>query len=239
MKIGTFLATWFIVIGTPLWLSTVAISLLMSPAWLAFEYQRGDFPRDAYGFSVDDRLTYAPIALAFIQQNYPVEWLAQAQLEGRLCYPPSTHECLLYTTREVQHLHDVQLVVRSVYLVGIVSALTCVGATALLAHARQLHHLLNAYVYTSVFMLAFVFTIIFIATVAWDFFFDVFHGLFFQEGTWRFLYSDTLIRLYPERFWFDSAVAIGVFLVLCSMTILGLTSYSRKRNHDPLQTDLP
>jgi uncharacterized membrane protein len=28
-----------------------------------------------------------------------------------------------------------------------------------------------------------------------------FHQLFFDPNTWTFLFSDTLIRLFPERFW--------------------------------------
>jgi hypothetical protein len=28
----------------------------------------------------------------------------------------------------------------------------------------------------------------------------LFHQIFFSAGTWMFLYSDTLIRLFPERF---------------------------------------
>ncbi|MBC8099255.1 MAG: DUF1461 domain-containing protein, partial [Armatimonadetes bacterium] len=45
--------------------------------------------------------------------------------------------------------------------------------------------------------------------IAWDSFFTTFHQLFFQDGTWIFYYSDTLIRLFPEQFWFDAALLIG------------------------------
>jgi uncharacterized membrane protein len=38
-----------------------------------------------------------------------------------------------------------------------------------------------------------------------------FHQVFFDAGTWTFAYSDTLIRLFPERFWQVAfgAVALG------------------------------
>jgi integral membrane protein (TIGR01906 family) len=52
--------------------------------------------------------------------------------------------------------------------------------------------------------------VLFIA-VAWDQFFTQFHELFFQSGTWVFEYSDSLIRLYPVRFWQDAAINIGIF----------------------------
>jgi uncharacterized membrane protein len=40
--------------------------------------------------------------------------------------------------------------------------------------------------------------------------FVAFHNVFFQAGTWMFLFSDTLIRLFPERFWRDTFIAVGV-----------------------------
>jgi integral membrane protein (TIGR01906 family) len=48
----------------------------------------------------------------------------------------------------------------------------------------------------------------------WEVFFDGFHALLFPTGTWTFYYSDTLIRLYPERFWMDvGATLVGVLVV--------------------------
>jgi uncharacterized membrane protein len=39
--------------------------------------------------------------------------------------------------------------------------------------------------------------------------FVAFHQVFFAAGTWTFEYSDTLIRLFPNRFWFDAALTIA------------------------------
>ncbi len=45
-----------------------------------------------------------------------------------------------------------------------------------------------------------------------------FHHLFFQGDTWLFLYSDTLIRLFPERFWQQ----VFAFLALATLGEAGL-----------------
>ncbi len=52
-------------------------------------------------------------------------------------------------------------------------------------------------------------------------FFSGFHALFFEGDSWLFAYSDTLIRLFPLRFWQDTflfatliAVAGGLGLAL-------------------------
>jgi integral membrane protein (TIGR01906 family) len=37
-----------------------------------------------------------------------------------------------------------------------------------------------------------------------DTFFIAFHSLFFEGDSWIFLFSDTLIRLFPIRFWEDA-----------------------------------
>ena len=42
--------------------------------------------------------------------------------------------------------------------------------------------------------------------VAWNFVFVQFHELLFPPGTWTFAYTDSLIRLFPEQFWFDFGV---------------------------------
>jgi uncharacterized membrane protein len=47
--------------------------------------------------------------------------------------------------------------------------------------------------------------------------------MFFAQGTWQFLYSDTLIRMFPEQFWFDAALVIGTLTSLGAIVILILS----------------
>ena len=49
--------------------------------------------------------------------------------------------------------------------------------------------------------------------------FEGFHAIFFEGDSWLFLYSDTLIRLFPIRFWqdtflFAALIAVGGGLAL-------------------------
>jgi integral membrane protein (TIGR01906 family) len=54
-------------------------------------------------------------------------------------------------------------------------------------------------------------------------FFTVFHELFFTGDSWQFLYSDTLIRLFPMRFWQDAFIFVGALDVLGGLALgLGL-----------------
>jgi uncharacterized membrane protein len=52
--------------------------------------------------------------------------------------------------------------------------------------------------------------IILFVLLAFGVIFVAFHQVFFESGTWTFFYSDTLIRLFPERFWRDTFIAVGV-----------------------------
>jgi integral membrane protein (TIGR01906 family) len=51
--------------------------------------------------------------------------------------------------------------------------------------------------------------ILLLVLAAFGIFFVAFHQVFFEEGTWTFLWSDTLIRLFPERFWRDTFLVVG------------------------------
>jgi integral membrane protein (TIGR01906 family) len=57
--------------------------------------------------------------------------------------------------------------------------------------------------------------------------FIVFHSLFFEGDSWLFLYSDTLIRLFPIRFWQDAFLWAGVISVGGALALaLGLRDRS-------------
>lgn len=59
-------------------------------------------------------------------------------------------------------------------------------------------------------------TMIFLSGIAglilfgWNIFFYQFHGLLFPAGTWTFAATDSLMRLYPERFFFDVGVVMSL-----------------------------
>jgi integral membrane protein (TIGR01906 family) len=55
--------------------------------------------------------------------------------------------------------------------------------------------------------------------VSFSFVFVGFHLIFFEGDTWLFLYSDTLIRLFPTRFWRD----VFIFVIALTLAVSGLT----------------
>jgi integral membrane protein (TIGR01906 family) len=200
----------YITIVMPFLLALMSIRFVMTPLFLQFEYNRADFPEDFYGFSRADRLNYAPYALEYLLNGDDIDFL------GDLRFPDGTS---MYNARELHHMRDVKVVTQYAYLGGVIGGTTAIMAAVYLYRAD--HSTLRRALFSgAVFTLGIIATIIVIAIIHWDFFFTGFHNLFFSSGTWRFEYSDTLIRLFPEQFWFDAALTIGVLTVFGAVTIL-------------------
>jgi integral membrane protein (TIGR01906 family) len=58
-----------------------------------------------------------------------------------------------------------------------------------------------------------------VASISFRQFFTVFHSLFFTGDSWLFYYSDTLIRLFPMRFWQDCFIYVGSITILISLAL--------------------
>jgi integral membrane protein (TIGR01906 family) len=221
------LADWIIVLTLPIVLLMMASRLVMTPAFLTFEYTRAGFPSDPYGFTVEDRLRYGPLGLQYLLERRPISFLADQLLPGDRCFPPQAVECPMFNERELQHMVDVQNVTWMLFVVAGAAGALCVIAIGLLWQDRS--RLLVAVEVASITLIIAVLTIATAVVFAWDVFFDTFHALFFEDGTWRFFYSDTLIRLYPEQFWMDAAIATGALSVIFALVVLAFARWYRGR----------
>ena len=204
----------FIILAVPIWLTLTATRLLVSDTYLQFEYNKPDFPADPYGFTQADRLAYALYAIAYLTNDSDISFL------GNLTFPDGSP---MYNSRELGHMADVKAVMQVAYTgYGVLSGiLLVVGIGLFMTTRRVLFRALRRGAYLT---LALIVGLVVFAALSWDYFFETFHSLFFAAGTWRFLYSDTLIRLFPERFWFDAAVTIGVLVVAGAILIIFVTT---------------
>jgi integral membrane protein (TIGR01906 family) len=204
----------FLTIMIPLLLTLASVRVVMSPLFLQIEYNRPGFPEDIYGFTKQDRLELAPYAVNYLIYNHDLSYLADMTFPGG--------ERPLYTRSELRHMHDVQVVTqiafRLLFLGAIATALTGI---ALWRSGRSGRLTLQQATFNgAILTLSTIALIVLFAITAWDFFFTAFHELFFEPGTWRFAYSDTLIRLFPEQFWFDASLTIGGLTVAGAVILL-------------------
>jgi len=196
---------------TPIVLIGLALRLMLSPLYLQVEYRMPGFPVDTYGFTLEDRLRWAPYAQTYLTNNAGSEFLADLRFDnGRS----------LFNERELSHMKDVKVVTKAALnlFYGALAALALIGLwsrrpqqlSAFLDGLRRggwimvgLAGAVAVVVLTGMFLLPNVF---------WSFFAG-FHSIFFEGDSWLFEYSDTLIRLFPPRFWQDTFLFAAGFAV--------------------------
>ena len=195
------LAQFGIIISLPFFLIIAAIRVLTSPLYLNFEYNMPSFPIDNYGFSIEDRLAIATPSLKFVRDLLPIDYLAKQTYAGQP----------VYNDRELGHMVDVQAVFQGVWKGWSIATLVLLASvTGLWINQKTRIKLLRALEVSGGITVLAIFTIGFLAVIGWDTWFTTFHRIFFVEGSWLFSPADTLIRLFPIHFWFDSVILISV-----------------------------
>jgi integral membrane protein (TIGR01906 family) len=194
-----------ITILVPPLLLVTSILMLLNPLFLNLEYRRPGFPADPYGFTLDERLKYARVSVAYLVNQQPIDYLADQQLSDGTP---------LYNERELSHMLDVKAVVQGA-LRWWLAGLALVGGLTFWAYRAGWK---NAYWrglarggYLTVGIIAFF--LVYLA-VNFDSLFTRFHTLFFESGSWVFLYTDSLIRLFPLPFWQDCFIVVGAFCLV-------------------------
>ncbi|TAK14906.1 MAG: TIGR01906 family membrane protein [Anaerolineae bacterium] len=185
---------------TPVALLLTTVRLLLTPVFVQVEYRTPGFPEDTYGFTREDRLLWASLALDYLLNDEGIEFLGDLRFEDG---EP------LYNERELMHMVDVKVLVQALLKVwlGLALSLGALGVWAWRTDSLTLfvRMLGRGGVLTGVvaaLLLGYL-------AVNFNQLFIDFHSLFFEGDSWLFLYSDTLIRLFPVRFWRDAFLAVG------------------------------
>jgi integral membrane protein (TIGR01906 family) len=193
------LATWVMALLLPVVLLLTNVRLLLTQAFVQIEYRMPGFPPDSFGFSQGDRLLWAPLALEFLLNNAGISFLGDMRFENG---QP------VYNSRELRHMADVKRLTRAALMlweVGGLIVLVMLGWLAWRHPDVALLGLRRGGLLTVVLL-----ALLFVGILAgFNAVFVGFHRLFFQGDSWLFYYSDTLIRLFPERFWQDAFTFIA------------------------------
>ena len=186
----------------PLALIGTALRILLSPLFFNIEYRMPYFPADEYGFTQQDRLRWAPFAVDYLINNADISYLGDLKFENG---------SPLYNERELTHMADVKNVVRGALNVWYIS-LAILALLAMLAwRGDWVYEFINGLRRGGMWMIGLAVSLGLIAGIGiaispdvfWQFF-TFFHSIFFEGDSWLFYYSDTLIRLFPIRFWQDA-----------------------------------
>jgi integral membrane protein (TIGR01906 family) len=206
-RLSNFLS-FIVTLLVPIALLGLGLRLLLSPFFLQIEYNTPYFPADEFGFTKQDRLHWAPYAVNYLINSADISYLGDLKFEDGSS---------LYNERELTHMEDVKRVTQSALLLWDIALVTLL----LLGLWAWRADWMPAYTHGSWrggwLMVGLALTIGAIVVVGiainpdvfWEFF-TLFHKLFFTGNSWLFYYSDTLIRLFPIRFWQDAFLLAAV-----------------------------
>ena len=206
-RLSTLLA-FIVTFLTPIALLGLGLRLLLSPFFLQIEYNMPYFPADTYGFTKQDRLHWAPYAVEYLVNSADISYLGDLKFEDG---------SPLYNERELSHMEDVKRVTQGALQLWDITLVTLLllglwawRANWMLAYTRSFWR--GGWLMMGLALTIGAIVVVGIAInpdVFWEFF-TLFHKLFFTGDSWLFYYSDTLIRLFPIRFWQDAFLLAAV-----------------------------
>ncbi|MBE0698000.1 MAG: TIGR01906 family membrane protein [Anaerolineaceae bacterium] len=197
--------TLLIAVMIPFFLLMTAIRLLFSPVFMQLEYRTPGFPADTYGFTLEDRLHWSRISLEYLLNNSEIEYLANQQLADG---------SPLYNERELSHMVDVKVLVQKMLIAWWILFVILLGLGLWAWRAGWQPTYLRGLGSGGRLTIGLIILILAAVAISFRALFTGFHQIFFSGDTWLFLYSDTLIRLFPIRFWQDGFIAMGIFTLL-------------------------
>ena len=212
-NILTKLLKMMLVLAIPILVILGSARLLATDAYLAFEYGKASFPPDLYGFTSQQRFELASANVHYVRAHLADDALATQKMDGTLVYNP----------REVSHMTDVQSLFKAILRVWQVAFVLLLVSGFFLWETGEHKLLASAIQSGGLLASAIILAIALLAIFAWQSWFNIFHRFFFQPGSWIFSYSDTLIRLFPVKFWFDATLTISVLNILggISLALIG------------------
>lgn len=195
-----------------------AVELLATDSYLVFEYGKASFPPDPFGYTQQQRFILASTNIHYVRAHLPGDELSKQFLNG----------VPVYNLREVSHMADVQTVFQSVTRVWQAVFILLLLMGLIFWQQGERWTLASAIQSGGVVASGLVVSIALFALFSWQVWFDLFHRFFFTDGSWLFNYSDTLIRLFPLKFWFDATFTLTTFS-LAGGLLLAVIGWQGKR----------
>ncbi|AAC07797.1 TIGR01906 family membrane protein [Aquifex aeolicus] len=178
--------------------------IAFSEKFIEWEYSRKNFPEDRWGMEKEERLKLAKLGLKAVISDKGMEEFKKARLKnGKRAF----------TDREVKHMEDVKRFLSfffpSVYVLSII----WIAGVFLL---RSFDVLIWSGIFNSLLLL-------FLGILTFTNYekaFELFHNVVFDPYSWKFRYSDTLIRIYPMKFWYDGTLFVAILSFLFGILVL-------------------
>ena len=201
---GKVLVAALVAVSTAVAIAGVAIGLLLNPVWVGFEQSRSD---------VTSLTGYSP---------GQVQAVTGSILSDLVFGPPKFDVTVdgapVLSERERSHMTDVRgaFALAGLAVVAAAVLLLALGLTA--RGGRRFWRAVRAGALLAIAVVAVAgsFSVLF-----FDQAFELMHRVFFAAGTYTFdPRTDRLVQLFPDQFWFESGVALGVAIVAFSALVI-------------------
>ncbi len=200
------LLSLLLILSFPLVSLGLSVRLTFHEWFINYEYSKGNFPKDRWGMPDNLRKELAKLGLRAVLSEEGLEAFKKARLpDGRKAF----------NHREIKHMKDVN------ELLSILFPLTYSGAVLWIIGLAFTLNRAKVLMLSGAFSIALISVLTAAALSNYDLAFEVFHNLVFDPTSWRFRYTDTLLRIYPMKFWFDGTVTVvGMSCLLSTITLL-------------------
>jgi integral membrane protein (TIGR01906 family) len=217
------LGSTVVALATAIVLVAVAILPFLNPVWVGFEQGRAE----AAAWT-----QYAPADLRSA---------TDAVLADLVFGPPdfdvAVNGAPVLNARERGHMRDVRAVFVAFGALAIASAIVLVVAWRA---TRGRNAFWRAVRGGAVGLAVGVVALGIVGAVAFDLAFEVFHRLFFAGGTYSFdPFTDRLVQLFPEQFWFETSIAVGVVILVLSAVLAWAASRRLRDATPPIRAPQP
>lgn len=222
-RVPTALLSVAVALLLPGLLAINAVRIVASDWYVRFLYDHGGVPADRYGLGEEAR---RELALAGLRAVLPGEEEGLGLLR-RARLPEGAPA---FDRRELRHMADVRDLLGAAFDLQAVAGVVLAAAILLSLPFRRLRRAVaRGLRLGSLATVAAAALVGAVAVLSWESFSTPFHGLLFEGESWRFADTDTLRRLYPDRFWIDTAVALGLLAVAQALALVALLSLGRLR----------
>ncbi len=205
----------FLLLTSPVWIIGLSARAVFNDWFIELEYSKKDFPKDKYGLNDEYRKKLAKVGLRAVLSKEGLKEFEKAKLpNGRKAF----------RKKEVKHMEDVNKLLSFIFPVSYtLFFFWIIGVFYLEEYRKKL--LIGSGLFTIFLILI---TGIFTFT-NYNKAFEIFHNYVFDTTSWKFKSYDTLLRVYPMKFWFDGTVAVTVISFILSL-ILIITGAVYKKN---------
>lgn len=203
------------IVVTPWFLALTTMLPLISSPFLRLQYARPDIPRSSR-FSPEERGSVAEAAAHYLVSREGIEYLANLSDDDGLP---------LFNQRELTHMVDVKVLLGQAARLDLALGLLAAGSLGILLSQEESRKRTPFYLLiTSLVTPALCISALIAVPLQFRWFFVEFHHVFFVGDSWLFPRSDTLIQLFPERFWFNGLQS-WLLLIIAESIVLGIGAY--------------